>query len=109
MVWLHVKRGGGGSAEDSTEFLLETTCDRGVEDLCTEITTIYNKVATLEFLIQNLRSLSKYGPMLPEDKRGLTDDDEKAECPDPDRIRLGSRKNGSASSSLIALLDRRLQ
>lgn len=101
MVWLHIKRGGGGNAEDSTEFLFETTCETEIGGLCDDLTKLYNRVVTLQFVCENVRQLAQYGPMLPEEKRGLEEDDEKAECVDPNRIRCGCPPSSEFAAILM--------
>ncbi|XXQ34497.1 Ubiquitin-like domain-containing protein [Plasmodiophora brassicae] len=65
MVLLHVKRG------DDDEFLVECSCGDPGQDVLAMIVSLHNRRRVLAFLADNVDALAEYGPMRPEEERGL--------------------------------------
>lgn len=69
MVLLHIKRG------TESQFLFETSSSTPISNLTKEIVSIYNGRLKVDRICCEIEhGLSKYGPMLPEEIQGLTDD-----------------------------------
>jgi len=93
MVLLHVQKGNNADHV----FLYETKTDAVVQDVARELATIHNLRLRVQRLAFNVRQLAKYGPMNPEDKRGLSpeeiangrDDSKVNPSADPTGYRVG--------------------
>lgn len=68
MVLLHIKRG------NDSQFLYETSASIKVSQLNAEIGSIYNGRLKIKRICGEIEELTKYGPMLPPEIIGLTED-----------------------------------
>lgn len=68
MVIIHIKR------NDQSQFLIETTLKTTVEDLITNVTTIYNGRLKIDRICAEMEELAKYGTLYPPEILGLTEE-----------------------------------
>lgn len=86
MVLLHVKR-----TNDKNEFLFETTVAKSVSEVVSDMVIVHNLRLKVQRLAQSMTELAKYGPMRPEETRGLSD--ETAKCTELDVNAYGTPTN----------------
>ncbi|XP_015523157.1 cilia- and flagella-associated protein 298 isoform X3 [Neodiprion pinetum] len=68
MVRLQVKKG------DETQFLFDTSVETSVDEVISDVTTIYNGRLKVSRICYEIEELIKHGTMLPHDMMGLTDE-----------------------------------
>jgi hypothetical protein len=86
MVLLHVKR-----TNDKNTFLFETTTAKQVEEVVDELVEVHNLRLKVQRIAVSMQELAKYGPMRPEETRGLSD--ETAKCTELDINAYGAPTN----------------
>jgi hypothetical protein len=86
MVLLHVKR-----TNDKNEFLFETSTSKSVEEVVNDLVEVHNLRLKVQRLAVSMQELAKYGPMRPEETRGLSD--ETAKCTELDINAYGAPTN----------------
>jgi len=86
MVLLHCKR-----TNDKNEFLFETTVQKTVQDVVNELVVVHNLRLKIQRLAASMGELAKFGPMRPEETRGLSD--ETAKCTELDINAYGAPTN----------------
>eukprot|EP00744_Colponema_vietnamica_P002507 GILI01003915.1.p1 GENE.GILI01003915.1~~GILI01003915.1.p1 ORF type:complete len:290 (-),score=69.48 GILI01003915.1:49-918(-) len=77
MVLLHVKK------TDIHQFFFETTVTQSVDEITHTLSEIHNLRLKLERLIAAVNDLAQFGPLKPEESRGLTSEDPSGEAPKP--------------------------
>jgi len=73
MVVIHIK------GDDSNQFLYETTTKASNDTVIRELVALWNMRLRIQFLVENMRELAKYGPSKPPDQQGLDEIQEKEE------------------------------
>nr|CAB3230187.1 UPF0769 protein C21orf59 homolog [Phallusia mammillata] len=68
MVRLHVKHG------EESQFLFDTTAQIPLNELLTELLTLYNGRLKIERICSEMQCLAKHGILLPPNMQGLTDE-----------------------------------
>lgn len=106
MVKLQVSKGNN----PEHEFLYETTVEKSIDDLTREITQVFNQKLQVQRLAAAVRQLAMYGPMKPENERGLSEqqielqiqNDQKVNTnEDPTGIRVGVASEGNVREVLV--------